>query len=284
MSKKKTPQQIAEEQVAVEEAERREVRIAEIAAEEQRKQDEAEAERKAVEARRKAAAEAEKLVEERKPAEDALQAKIEELSPLIEELADLHDRHRKTLGESLDPEYNKRHHEGYERIGVNFLPGWAGSNNDVRNTIRSFLEGSLPILYRDAKAPKGTLAEADPLTPVEADDQAGRPVGDFPWDRLEQTRQEIFEKDAAERERRRALDAARKLGDLRRRHERVRRDYGRPVSFYELVAPEERAQLRELCTEEEIEAFRAEIEAETSRKANVSPDMVSGGEPGKGAA
>lgn len=74
---------------------------------------------------------------------------------------------------------------------------------------------------------------------------------------VEEARQEAER--AAEQEQSRAADAARRLEDLRRRHERARREYGRPVGFNELVMPEERTTLYALCTEDEIEALKADI-------------------------
>lgn len=256
-TKTKTPQEIAEEQVAAEEAARRESRIAEIAAEEEVKQEAERAEREAAEARKKAATEAHNLAEKRKPIEDRIAAKIAEIAPDLEELIALHDEHRKTLRESLDPEYNVS-----VRDGIRFTPtpDWARSNHDVRDTIRPYLEGSLSALYRKAKAPTGTLAELDPLTPLDSEDQAGRPAGDYPWERLEEEKRKVAESRDAEQEQRRAHDARRKLEALTERHKRVRSGYGRPVGFSELVMPEERRELYNLCTEEEIEEFKAEIE------------------------
>lgn len=270
--KQKTPQQIAEEQVSAEEAARREERIAEITAEEERRREAERKEGEALEARRKAAKEAEGLVEQRKPLEDVLQTKIAEIASAVDELAGLHDGHTASLRASLDPEYNVRVHDG---IALGAGPDWTRNSQDVRQVIRSYLEGSLLTLYRDATAPKGTLAEADPLTPVDSDDPAGRPAGDFPWGKLEEAKREIAEKRAADEEKRRASDAAKKLNDLEQRHKRVRADYGRAVGFNELVVPEERTRLYELCTEEEIELFKQTLDEQNGGSSRGRPVVPS---------
>jgi hypothetical protein len=279
MAKQKTPQQIAEEQVSAEEAARREERISAIVAEEEKHREAERQKVEALEARKKAAAEAERLVEERRPLEEALQAKIAEISSTVDELASLHDSHRKALRESLDPEYNVRVHDG---ISLGVAPEWTRSIQDVRDTARSYLEGSLPALYPKAKAPVGTLAEADPLTPLDAEDQAGRPAGDFPWERLEETKHELAEKDAAERERRRLNDGYKKLEAVAARRSKMAADYGRGVGWNEAVVGEERAWLYDTFTREEIDQMWARVVGEEEPRLQggssaVSSDMVSGG-------
>ena len=143
--------------------------------------------------------------------------------------------------------------------------------------IRSYLEGSLPILYRDAKAPKGSLAEADPLTPVEADDQSGRPVGDFPWDELEQTRQKMAERDEAEREQRRMHELYRKLEGLAAKQKQMRASYGRPPSWNEFVVPDERAWLHDNYSREEIDEAWSRVVGKEEPRPAASSDMAGEG-------
>ncbi len=255
--KKKTPRETAEERVRSEEDASREERVAEVAAEEESRRETERASQEAEKKRREAAKEAERLVEERKPIEDRLQSKIAEIAEDVSALVDLHDRHKKSLHESLDPEYNVRVHDG---ISFGASPEWARRGQDVRGLLRSYLEGSLRALYPRAKALEGTLAEADPLTPISNEDPAGRPAGDFPWEKLEEARRGVSEQREQEQESRRAQEAGAKIEALVKRRDQMRKSYGRAPSFNEVVAPEERTELQRLLSGEELERIRDLVE------------------------
>lgn len=254
-----TAREIAEQKVDREEASRRNCRVAELEREETARQEAERADREIVEARQKAADEAASLVESREPLEGRISSLVSELSASVEELAELHDRHLASLQASLDPEWNIPVHDG---IRLGSAPLWAqGRAPDVRHTVRSYLEGSLPALYPNAKTPQGSLSEVDPLSPVDSDDGAGRPLGPFPWDKLEEAKAEISARDDEKREQGRAAEAAGKIRMLQARHQDLRNRYARPISFGELVPSEERGELADLFTEAEMELARSIIEA-----------------------
>lgn len=259
MTEQKTAREIAEEKVYEEETARRRERIAALEKQEEQRQEAERREAEKVQAREKAATEAAELVEGREPLEARITSLVSELSASVEELSELHDKHVGSLQASLDPEWTVPVHDG---IRLGNAPLWAqGRTQDVRQTVREYLEGSLPGLYPNAKATKGSLSEVDPLTPVDGDDQAGRPVGEFPWEKLEEAKREISARDAEERERRRAAEAARKIRSLQDRHQEMRNSYARPITLSELIPPEERAEIEDLLNDQEMELVRGIVEA-----------------------
>lgn len=189
-TRQKTPQQIAEEQVKVEETTRREERIAELAGEEERRrEEERRAEEKAA-AREEAAAEATRLQERRRELEDRAEEAAEALKSALSELSEVDGDHRqqaRLAGEKVPTFLHK---------GV--VSAW------LKTRLAAHMVGY-------GYDPGGTLPERDPMSSAER-----APAKPF----------EPSVPGASLEDLDRAEEAARERATEQRR-ERLRRQYGR---------------------------------------------------------
>ena len=230
-----TPQQLAEERVAAEEASRREERVAELQREEEGRRAQEARELAREEAQRLAGEEARKLAACRLEIEQAAEVKVAELVETLQALTSLDAEHRQALAASGRPVPTM--------LVGGLLYGWLSS-------VFKPLDIHLGMDPYDGVS----LEERDTLTPVPPDSE--RYVAP---EELERAERERAAKRAEHAELVRAGKARTMLANLKKTHARLRSEYKQPVSF-ERVTSRVGGWEGSVLTPEELAEARAEVE------------------------
>ena len=253
-TKQKSIEKVAEEALQQEETANRGRRLEELkAGEQKRRENEARlAELEKIQA--EAAVNAEKLAEERLRIEEAAQARLSELRDELASLRELDGRHaRENMRARRAQDEIERAHSGKDvAIPVEDIRSNRGGmvQTGFTKTVAGWITESLPEFFDPRSAGNrrspGTLAERDTMTTG-----AQRKLGPGAKPIVQPLREPTPEE-------KRLNNGYQHLLAIYQRRELM--DYGRPISWEELVPAEERERLSEVLSEEEVAEMWASIE------------------------